>query len=143
MKLPGTIQKRFALDINALDAIFSFIAEFVNASDINEGVHFQINLVIEELFTNMIKYNQKKSEEVEIYLGLKDNNLIISLIDFNVPPFDITKVEKYDNRQAVGERPIGKVGIHLIRQMMDKVDYRYQDNNNIITLTKHMEKSRV
>ena len=140
MKLPGTIQKKFALDINALDAIFSFTAEFVDALDIEEGIHFQINLAIEELFTNMIKYNQKKNGEVEIYLGLKNNNLIISLIDFNVPPFDITKVEEYDSRQAVGERPIGKVGIHLIRQMMDKVDYRYQDKNNIITLTKHMEK---
>jgi anti-sigma regulatory factor (Ser/Thr protein kinase) len=137
------MKKRFALDIKALKDIFEFIDAFDTKNHLNTATRYAIDLAIEELFTNMIKYNQKKSGEVEISLSLKEQNLIISLTDFNVQPFDITKVKEYDSRQTVEERPIGKVGIHLIRKMMDKVDYRYQDNNNIITLIKHLERSRV
>ena len=137
------MKKRFSLDIRSLDLIFHFIDRFVTGSGIQEYIHFQINLVIEELFTNMIKYNQKSSGEVEINLDVKDNKLIISLTDFDSPPFDMTKVKPYDTGQKIDQRPIGKVGLHLIKEMMDQIDYQYQNNNNIITLIKHMEKSRV
>jgi anti-sigma regulatory factor (Ser/Thr protein kinase) len=137
------MKKRFSLHIQSLDLIFHFIDTFVTRSDIKKDIHFQINLVIEELFTNMIKYNQKSGGEVEINLDIKDKKLIISLTDFDAPPFDMTKVKPYDTRQKIEKRPIGKVGLHLIKEMMDQIDYQYQNNNNIITLIKHMEKSRV
>jgi serine/threonine-protein kinase RsbW len=134
------MKKKFALDIKALKDIFKFVDSFEARYDLDTATRYTIDLTLEELFTNMIKYNQKKSGEVEIALNVKEKNLIISLTDFNVAPFDITKVKEYNSRQTVEKRPIGKVGIHLIRKMMDKVDYRYQDNNNIITLIKHLEK---
>ena len=123
-----------------LKDIFEFVDSFEARYDLDTATRYTIDLTLEELFTNMIKYNQKKSGEVEIALNVKEKNLIISLTDFNVAPFDITKVKEYNSRQTVEKRPIGKVGIHLIRKMMDKVDYRYQDNNNIITMIKHLEK---
>jgi anti-sigma regulatory factor (Ser/Thr protein kinase) len=137
------MKKRFALDINALQDIFKFIDFFDAEYHLDASTRYTIDLAIEELFTNMVKYDQKKSGEVEIDLSFKNHDLIISLTDFNVSRFDINKVKAYDNRQNIEERPIGKLGIHLIRQMMDKVDYSYKDNNNIITLIKHMERSRV
>jgi len=137
------MKKKFALDINSLQDVFKFIDSFDAKYHLGAATRYAVDLAIEELFTNMIKYNQKKSGEVEICLDLKENNLIISLTDFDVEPFDITKVKEYNSKQKIEKRPIGKVGIHLIRKMMDKVDYRHQDNNNIITLIKHMEKSRV
>ena len=134
------MKKKFALDIKVLKDIFEFVDSFEARYDLDTATRYTIDLTLEELFTNMIKYNQKKSGEVEIALNVKEKNLIISLTDFNVAPFDITKVKEYNSRQTVEKRPIGKVGIHLIRKMMDKVDYRYQDNNNIITMIKHLEK---
>ena len=140
MKLAGPMRKRFTLDMDSLDGIFRFIGEFVHTSNIDEGVYFQIKLAVEELVTNMIKYNQKQGGETEIYLGIEENNLVISLTDFDVPFFDITKVKEYDTGQVIEERPIGKVGIHLIRKMMDTFEYHYQDNNSIIILKKHIKK---
>ena len=102
-----------------------------------------LDLGIEELFTNMVKYNQKQEGEVEIDLEVRDKDLIVSITDFDVPPFDITKSKEYDTKMDLKKRPIGKLGIHLIKIMMDKIDYRYENNNNIITLTKHMGKLHV
>ena len=50
------MRKKFTRSLDSLDAIFSFIDKFVHSRKIDPALIFTLNLVVEELFTNMVKY---------------------------------------------------------------------------------------
>ena len=137
------MQRQFPLDIEALDDIYRFIARFVDAAELDEQLHFQIDLVVEELFTNMIKYDNKKEGRVHLNLEKKEDNLVIIITDYNVQRFNPNETDLYDTSSDLDTRPVGKIGIHLIKKMIDEIDYTYKDHNSIITLTKHIGSSHV
>jgi serine/threonine-protein kinase RsbW len=137
------MKKIFKLDFKSLDKLFDFIATFVKSAGLDSQLHFQIDLVVEELFSNMVKYDGKVNGSMELELRMQNHDLLIVLTDFNVHPFDPTKSEGYDISQQLEKRPIGKLGVHLVNQMVDKVEYRYENNNNIVELIKHTGSANV
>ena len=133
------MDKRFKRDLNSLDGIFKFINEFSAKTGVDESVVFTINLVVEELFTNMVKYTYENNNEILLELKKEEPNLIIHLTDFDVEPFDITKTVEVDTKQSLEDRRVGGLGIHLVKQMMDKIEYEYKDRQSKIILIKHLE----
>ena len=134
------MDKKFKRDLNSLDGIFKFINEFSAKTGVDESVVFTINLVVEELFTNMVKYTYENSNEILLQLKKNADDLIIHLTDFDVDPFDITKTAEVDTKQSLEERRVGGLGIHLVKQMIDKIEYEYKDRQSKIILIKHLEK---
>ena len=134
------MDKKFKRDLNSLDRIFQFINEFSAKTGVDESVVFTINLVVEELFTNMVKYTNENSNEILLQLKKNEDDLIIHLTDFDVDPFDITKTAEVDTKQSLEERSVGGLGIHLVKQMIDKIEYEYKDRQSEIILIKHLEK---
>ena len=132
--------KKFKRDLKSLDEIFKFINEFSAKTGVDESVVFTINLVVEELFTNMVKYTSENSNEILLELKKNADDLIIHLTDFDVDPFDINKTAEVDTKQSLEERRVGGLGIHLVKQMMDKIEYEYKDRQSKIILIKHLEK---
>ena len=98
-----------------------------------------MHLIVEELFTNMVKYNQTTNEFITLRLDKRDNAMIISLTDYNVEPFDPRGVTDVDTSKSARDRTIGGLGIYLIKKMVDKVDYEYLDRQSKITVTKYLE----
>ncbi len=134
------MDKKFKRDLSSLDEIFKFINEFSAKTGVDESVVFTINLVVEELFTNMVKYASENSNEILLELKKNEDDLIIHLTDFDVDPFDISKTAEVDTQQSLEERRVGGLGIHLIKQMIDKIEYDYKNRQSKIILTKHLEK---
>jgi anti-sigma regulatory factor (Ser/Thr protein kinase) len=137
------MKKIFKLDIQSLDKLFDFIAAFVNKAGLDSQVHFQIDLVVEELFSNMVKYDGKVDGDMELELKMHDGDLLIILTDFNVEPFDPTKSKNYNVSQNIENRPIGKIGVHLVNEIADKIEYKYENNNNVLKLIKHIGSTNV
>jgi len=134
------MDKKFKRDLSSLDEMFKFINEFSAKSDVDESVVFTINLVVEELFTNMVKYASENSNEILLELKKNEDDLIIHLTDFDVDPFDISKTAEVDTQQSLEERRVGGLGIHLVKQMIDKIEYDYKNRQSKIILIKHLEK---
>ncbi len=134
------MDKKFKRDLNSLDGIFKFIKKFSAKTGLDESVVFTINLVVEELFTNIVKYTSENSNEILLQLKKNEDDLIIHLTDFDVDPFDITKTAEVDTKQSLEERRVGGLGIHLVKQMIDKIEYEYKDRQSKIILIKHLEK---
>ena len=132
--------KKFKRDLKSLDEIFKFINEFSAKTGVDESVVFTINLVVEELFTNMVKYTSENTNEILLELKKNEDDLIIHLTDFDVDPFDISKTAEVDTKQSLEERRVGGLGIHLVKQMIDKIEYEYKDRQSKIILIKHLEK---
>ena len=134
------MDKKFKRDLSSLDEIFKFINEFSAKTDVDESVVFTINLVVEELFTNMVKYASENKNKILLELKKNEDDLLIHLTDFDVDPFDISKTAEVDTQQSLEERRVGGLGIHLVKQMIDKIEYDYKNRQSKIILTKHLEK---
>jgi len=105
------MHKEFKRSLASLDEVFHFLAQFADQNAFDKSILHAMNLAVEELFTNMVKYNQDNPNNIEVDVLLKDKILTIALIDFEEDPFDITTNKVYDLNQSVADRPIGKLGL--------------------------------
>jgi anti-sigma regulatory factor (Ser/Thr protein kinase) len=130
----------FKREIGSLANIFRFISEFAATNGLSESAAFSINLAVEELFTNMVKYNSEGESEISISLSKDDNKVIVNLTDFDSDPFDVTQTKDVDVHQPIRERKVGGLGLHLVRRIVDSVQYEYLNRQSKITLTKNLER---
>ena len=72
------MQKEFGRSISQLDNLFSYIAEFTNQNQIGPNDKNVIYLAVEEIFTNMVKYNPEASSKIILELYCKDTEAIVS-----------------------------------------------------------------
>ena len=131
--------RRFARDVGALAPIHDFVESFLAAGGIDPEFAFDVDLLIEELFTNMVKYNRGGTEEIEVGLEADGTQLRISVRDFGVESFDVTQAPPVDPEMPMSQRRRGGLGLHLVRQIADRVDYEYKDGNSTVTVTKRLE----
>ncbi len=134
------MEMKFKRDIEALADVFQFVEDYSAANAIDQSVLFTLNFVIEELFTNMVKYNVSDTHsEILVELMKEDGRLIVKLVDNGVDEFDPTKSRDVDTTQSLEERKIGGLGIHLVKKMVDSIDYVYANRQSMITVTKKLE----
>lgn len=133
------MKKRFKRDLASLNSVFEFIKDFTTKYHLDKITANSLNIAVEEIFTNLIKYNRKSTADIGIDISLNENELIITFTDFNGQPFDITQVETYDIHQPLEKRPIGKVGMHLVKVLMDDIHYEYNDKHSKIILMKKLK----
>ena len=114
------------------------LAEWLEMIGLPQELNMPINLALEEAVSNVMLYAYPgKSGQVLVECDKKEKQLIFTISDSGVP-FDPTKQEEPDVTQSAEERPIGGLGIFLVRQIMDDIRYERKDNKNILTLTKRI-----
>lgn len=126
-------------DISEISKLATFIGELSEELDFTPELNFNLNLVLEEAISNVILYAYDKEEQKEISLVayLSDNNLVFVLTDSGME-FDPTKVPDADVTLSAEEREIGGLGIYLIRQIMNTVEYQRIDGKNVLTMRKEL-----
>jgi anti-sigma regulatory factor (Ser/Thr protein kinase) len=102
-----------------------------------------LNLVIEELFTNMLKYNPDNKKKIKLELKKDGNQILMMLTEFDVDRFDIRTTTEYDPTQNLKRRPIGKVGLHLVKKYADEIHYEHMNRLGKITIIKNLRKNHV
>lgn len=135
--------QKFKRNIRSLNDVFEYIAVFIDKHPLDESTAFSLNLAVEELFTNIIKYNADNPNPILLNLKRSPDALVAELTDYAVEPFDITKSHDYDPSLSLDKRPIGGIGIHLVKKMFDEVKYDYKDQQCKITLIKYLGASDV
>jgi len=132
------MNKKFERKIASLDSIFAFTEGFF-ASEVIDSEHlFAVNFAVEELFTNMVKYNRDHGQEILLDVSRSGDELTVRLTDFNVDPFDVTKAPPVDVASPLEDRKIGGLGLHLVPRIVDSLDYEYIDRESRITFTKRI-----
>jgi anti-sigma regulatory factor (Ser/Thr protein kinase) len=98
-----------------------------------------VPLAIEELVTNCIQYGYDDANEhtIVIILSINDQNLTIKVID-DGHPFNPLTAPPPDFSVQVQDRPVGGLGIYLLRKLADHIAYERRDGTNRLTLTKRM-----
>ncbi len=130
-----TFPRRFA----SLAEIFRFTAEFFGREAIGQQHRFAMDFAIEELFTNMVKYNPGNPDGIRIALERREGEVQVRLTDSSAEPFDVTAAPEADTRGTVEERPIGKLGLHLVKKLVDDIGYRHENGASTVTFIKKLE----
>ena len=113
------------------------LAEWIEMIGLPQELNMPINLALEEAVSNVMLYAYPgKSGQVLVECD-KSDKLVFTITDSGVP-FDPTQQEDPDVTQSAEERPIGGLGIFLVRQIMDDIRYERKDDKNILTLTKKL-----
>ncbi len=133
-----TIERYFRRDFSSLEEIFRFVDEFLRAQSIDPALLEPVNFIVEELFTNMVKYNPGNTRDIALSLGRSAESLTVRLTDFDVDPFDVTRAPPVDIEKPLAERQIGGLGLHLVRKMADTLRYEFVDRRSTITFTKSL-----
>ncbi|MBR5603826.1 MAG: ATP-binding protein [Bacteroidales bacterium] len=107
-----------ANDIAEVNKLNMFVEEIGEEFSLSPDVVFNLSLVLEEAVVNVINYAYPKEEHESIYLSarLHEGSIILVLTDTGVE-FDPTMAPEADITLSAEERPIGGLGIFLIRQI--------------------------
>jgi anti-sigma regulatory factor (Ser/Thr protein kinase) len=133
----GLLKLKLKNDLDEIDRLFESIRSFGEAHGLSRKQAFQLNLVIEELFTNIVSYAYRDSKEhwIHVTISCGDGRLSICIEDDGIP-FNPITAGKPDLDGPVEDRKVGGLGIHLCKEMMNNMQYRRKNNRNILTLTK-------
>ena len=126
-------------DVQSVPKLSAFVDEMCTAMSFDETVTMQMNLAIEEAVVNVMSYAYPPGTqgEVDIEAQANDVRLKFTICDSGIP-FDPTVRAEVDTSLPVEERPIGGLGIHLVKQLMDSINYERVNGKNVLTLRKKL-----
>lgn len=124
-------------DLNEISVLASFIEELGEELSLSFETTMNINLALEEAVANIIMYAYPTQEQHTILLRVtySEKQLVFLLTDKGAP-FDPTQVDEVDVTLSLEERPIGGLGIFLIRSIMNEISYQRIDNENHLIMKK-------
>ena len=125
--------RRFPRDVAALDSIFEFVRAYLAHERLDPGCAFNADLVLEELFTNLVRHN-RGAHEIEVALGRADGDLVVTVRDYDVDRFDPTARPDRD-ADGDGEANLspGGRGILLVKRLSKAFTYTYNDRTSTLS----------
>ena len=127
-------------DVHEVTRLSSFMKSELAKLDIGLSQARQLRLAVEEAVVNAIDYAYPMGTEGDITIRLMSDGHILrfQIIDAGVA-FDPTAKEKTDTSLSVEDRQIGGLGILLVRELMDTINYERTDGTNVLTLIKYLK----
>ena len=128
---------------NSLDAMRAANDEgiaWLQSKQVGVAGEFFVNLVVDELVTNCIKYAYSDTHEhvIDVELQIADGDLTVTVVD-DGQPFNPLTIPEPDTSVAIEDRPLGGLGIHLLRKLSDRMTYERRGNQNRVVLVKHLQ----
>ncbi|MBQ2042826.1 MAG: SpoIIE family protein phosphatase [Firmicutes bacterium] len=124
-----------------IEAVTAFIDEQLDTTNCSMKAKMQIEVAVEELFVNIAHYAY--SPEVgNATIGVKvqdDGNYVTISFKDSGTPYDPLAKPDPDTTLSVEDRPIGGLGIYMVKKSMDDIKYEFKDGQNILTIKKNLE----
>lgn len=123
-----TVERAFARSFDALPAIVAFTSEAFAREGVDPALRPDVDFALEELFTNMVKYSPSGDASVTIDVTGIAGGVEVRMTDTGVEPFDVTQAPDADVTLPIEARRPGGLGLHLIRRLLDSIDYEYRQD---------------
>jgi serine/threonine-protein kinase RsbW len=123
--------------LSELDTLCQQIERFGKKIGLPKKSIFEINLALDELFTNIISYGYDDDEDhrIKITIRPQQHEVFLCIEDDGIP-FNLTDFEPPDIVASVEKCKIGGLGIHIIKKLMDDICYQRCGSKNVLTLKK-------
>ena len=137
-KVFKTLPLNLAAEIAEFDRLRIWLQEFAQKLELPEETTSRLLIAADEVFTNIASYAYPgTSGEVEVSAEQDGAMLRLTFTDSG-KPFDPLRADDPNTKGPLSERKIGGLGIFVVKKMMDKVEYRRENDRNILTLTKRI-----
>ncbi len=131
----NTICIQLKNNLSELESVNKVVAEFAERHHLSSQVLFNLNLALEEILTNVISYgyDDKDEHEITVRLFVEQGQLNVE-VDDDGRPFNPLEAPEPDLSKSLEERPVGGLGIHLVRKLMDELEYRREEGRNLFLI---------
>ena len=150
---PAKTRLTVPASMDNLETVLDFVNNALEWYNGPKEIIGDVSVAVEEIFVNIVSYAYNRSERGEVEISVRPpppeltpgenagakatDRIVISFADHGNPFNPLEKADP-DLNQPPAERPIGGLGIFLVKQLMDKVEYSYQDQQNVLTITKFL-----
>ncbi len=120
--------------VESITAFREFVRGGAVAAGVAENEFGKLDLILEEILVNVARYAYSHgSGTVEVaYAPAGPHRLRVEIADFGLV-FNPLEVDPPDLSRGLAERPIGGLGVFLVRSMVDSIDYRRDQDRNILS----------
>ena len=126
--------------LSEVSKIAGFVEAFAAAEGLGPDVVFNLNLALDEVVTNVIRYahdDDGREHPIVVRLAL-ERDVLTAEVEDDGRAFNPLEAPAPDLGGSLDERPIGGLGIFLVRSVMTSVDYRREDGRNVLTMKKNL-----
>lgn len=139
----ATISRQLTItnQVDEISRLAGFIDEMAGLANIDPAQAMSLNLALEEAVTNVVLYAYPEGQTgtVDILATVAGSQLTFVITDAGIAFDPTTEVAEADVTLSAEQRPIGGLGVFLVKQIMDTVSYRRSDGKNILTLGKRLD----
>lgn len=127
-------------DLDEVTHFTAFIEAFGESHQLPGDTVFNLTLALEELVVNVIKHGYEDEAAHEFYVRIRvEAGEVIAEIEDDGKPFNpVTDTGEYHLREVLHHQPIGGLGVHLVKNLMDKLDYERRGNRNLTRVRKRL-----
>ena len=135
----GSISVRLPVDLREIERLNKIVRQFGDLHEVPSRTLYAVNLALDEVVTNVVRhgFEDPSGQEILAEVTVKGEDLTTVVADpgraFNpldVPPPDL--------HAPLAERTLGGLGVHLVRSLMDSVEYRRDNGKNVLTMRKRV-----
>ena len=125
--------------LSDLERAAAELARFAASQRLSTSIAFDVGLAMDEVLTNVIRYayDDGAEHEITVRIACGEHALVLEIED-DGRPFNPLEVSTPDTASSLTKRAIGGLGIHLVRSVMDRVEYRRHDDKNVLRMAKKL-----
>ena len=135
----GSITIRLPADVREIERMHRLVRQFGELHEIPSRTLYAVNLALDEVVTNVVLhgFDDCAGQEVVVQMETAEAELRSVVVDGG-REFDPMNAPLPDLTAALNERALGGLGIHLVRSLMDRVEYRRENAKNVLTMRKRI-----
>ncbi len=137
----GSITIRIKSNVHEIERLNRLIRQFGELHEIPGRALYAVNLALDEVVSNVVLYGYDKASEELITVRLEsDGEHLLAGVEDSGREFDPLSLPTPDLQAPLEARQVGGLGIHLMRSLMDKVEYRRAGGKNLLTMRKRVQR---
>ncbi|MCM1262784.1 MAG: SpoIIE family protein phosphatase [Butyrivibrio sp.] len=121
--------------LESMAEVSSFVEDVLQKNHVSHKIIIKLNIAVDEIFSNIVRYS--KAQSAEVSCNVEESQVCLTFTD-NGEPFDPTVKAAPDAAEMENSREEGGMGIHIVKNFMDAVEYVYEGGHNVLKLTKKL-----
>ena len=129
-------------DIAEVDRLHRCVSQFCRDHGLSSEIENDLTLALEEILVNVICYGHPEGgkHEIQIWLSL-EQDCVVATVEDDGMPFNPLEAPEPDLYSPMETRPIGGLGIHLVRNITDGLEYRRNEGRNRLVMRKRVPRN--
>ena len=122
-----------------IDTVRKFFDDYSKENKLTEKTVHDIQMALDELLTNIVNYGYEDTDEhqIDVHFGVNDGAVKVEIVD-DSKPYNILEKDNPDISLSIEDKPIGGLGIFLIKKLMSNVDYYTEEGKNHLVMIKEL-----